>query len=136
MNAPPDKRAQAEALTAALNARDFDALADMPFDPAVELRSLIAAAEGGVYYGIQGIRNWAESVDSIFDDFRLELVDFREVDDDRASLGVQLKAKAKTSGLPVDARVGQVWTWRKGLMWRNDIYRDYREALEAVGLGE
>ena len=54
-----------EAVLGALNARDFDALADL-LGPAVEFNSVVAAAEGaGAYRGIDGLRKWAEEVDAV-----------------------------------------------------------------------
>ena len=135
-NVPQDRRAQAEAVVAALNARDFDALGDLPFHPDLMFRSVLAVAEGDVYHGIEGLREWARNVDSTFDDFRVELVEFREVDAERAVSVVRTAGRAKASGLPITVRVGQVWTWRNGLIWRNDAYTDVREAFAAVGLRE
>lgn len=131
-----DRRAQTEAIFLALDARDFDALGDLPFHPDMEFHSVFAAAEGGVYHGIEGLREWARDVDSTFDDFTVELIDFREVDHERAVVVARTAGKAKGSGLPVDVRLGQVWTWRNGLLWRNEVYSDMREAFAAVGLRE
>jgi hypothetical protein len=38
--------------------------------------------------------------------------------------------------VPVDARLTQIWTWRNGKMWRNEVFTDPREALKAAGLAE
>jgi ketosteroid isomerase-like protein len=38
------------------------------------------------------------------------------------------------SGIPLDVRVGQVWTWREGRMLRNVVYTDPNDAFRAVGL--
>jgi hypothetical protein len=54
--APQGKREQAEAILAALDARDFNALGEMPFHPDLEFHSLFAAVEGRIYHGIQGFR--------------------------------------------------------------------------------
>ena len=43
----PDKRRHAQAVIDALNARDFDALHDLPFDDEMEYRSAFAVAEVG-----------------------------------------------------------------------------------------
>lgn len=93
---------------------------------------MIAAAEGGIYHGIQGLREWAEAVDSIFDRFNHELIDFRELDAERAFVVVRLTGQAKASGVPVDERFAQIWTWRNGKMWRNEVFTDLREALKAA----
>src|SRR5687767_7656259 len=111
-NVEQDRRAQIEAIVDALNARDFKALGDMPFHPDFEFRSVFAVAEGGVYYGIQGLREWAKNVDSTFDDFRNEVVEFREVDEERAVVIVGATGVAKASRVPIDTRVGMVWSWR------------------------
>ena len=135
-NLPQDRRAQVDAIFSAANARDFEALGEMPFHPDFEFRSVLAVVEGGVYHGIQGLREWARDLDSIFDDYTIEVGGFQEVDDERAVVVAHLTGKGKASGLPVDERVGQIWTWRNGLVWRTDTYFDFREALEAVGLRE
>jgi ketosteroid isomerase-like protein len=134
---PQGRREQAEAVFAALNARDFEALGDMPFHPDVELRSVLTALEGGtIYHGIQGIRQWAQDVDSIFDGLHNELIDFHDVDAERAILIVRVTGRARTSGVPVDERRAQIWTWRNGKMWRNDVFADPREAFKIAGLSE
>ncbi|MEA2347331.1 MAG: hypothetical protein QOG62_1118 [Thermoleophilaceae bacterium] len=131
-----DKRAQVEAVLTALDGRDFDALAEMPFHPDMQLRSVVAAVEGGVFFGLQGLREWAENVDATFDDFRVHLVELREVSDDRAFVEVHNSGTASGSSVPVDAPTYLVCTWRNGLMWRIDSYTDRDKALEAVGLSE
>ena len=130
-------REQAEAILAALNARDFEALGDMPFHPDMQFRSLLFAVEGGaIYHGIQGLRQWAQDIDSVFDDLNNELIDLHEVDDERAVVVVRVTGRAKGSGVPVDERRGQVWTWRKGKLWRNDAFPNPDEAFKAAGLSE
>jgi ketosteroid isomerase-like protein len=133
---PQGRRALAEALFAAINARDFEALGEMPFHPDMELHSALAVVEGGIYHGIQGLREWAQAVDSTFDSFNSELIEYREIDDERALLIVRITGQAKASGVPLDERLAQVWTWRGGKMWRNEVFTDPREAFNAVGLSE
>ena len=134
---PQAKRELAEAVFDALNARDFEALGDMPFHPDMEFRSALTAVEGGtVYHGIQGLRQWANDIDSVFEDFNNELIGFHEVDDERAIVVTRVTGRARTSGVPVDERRAQIWTWRNDKMWRNDVFSDPREAFKAVGLSE
>src|SRR2546426_8198948 len=119
---PQGKREQVEAAVAALNARDFEALGEMPFHPDMELRSVLTAVEGGTtYHGIQGLRQWAQDVDSIFERFHSELIDVREVDDDRAIVIARVTGRARTSGAPFDERRTGIWTWRNGKMWRSEV---------------
>jgi hypothetical protein len=44
--------------------------------------------------------------------------------------------RVSTGGPEVNMRVGQVWTFRDGLLARMEIYADRDEALEAAGLEE
>jgi ketosteroid isomerase-like protein len=134
---PVDRRKQVHALVDAVNARDFEAIGDMPFDPEYEFRSAVAAVEGGVYTGgVQGLREWAESVDEAFDGFHAEVVEVHEVGDDRALIVFHVTGTAKASGFRLDERLAQVWTWRDGRLWRNEAYADPQEAFAAVGLRE
>ncbi len=131
-----DKRAQVEEFVARMDARDFDALAEMPVHPDMQLRSVISKADGGVFYGVQGLREWGEAVDSTFDDFRVELVEYHEVDDEQALVVTGNSGKAKASGVPVHMFSYLACTWRNGLMWRSEAFTERREALEAMGASE
>ena len=131
-----DRRAQVEAVTTALDTRDFDALADMAIHPDMQLRSAISMAEGDVLYGIQGLRQWGETIDSTFDDFRVRLAEYREVDDEHALVVTHNRGTAKASGVPVEMLTYLVCTWRNGLMWRGQAYTERGAALEALGLAE
>ena len=42
----------------------------------------------------------------------------------------------RASGVPVERRVGQVWTVRDGMAVRWQIFKDRAEALEAAGISE
>jgi ketosteroid isomerase-like protein len=128
-----DRRASAEALLRALADRDLEVLGELTH-PDLDFRSVLSTAEGEVYRGVDGVRRWAHNVDETWDDFRLELAEFREVGEDQAVVVVRLTGRAKASGVPLDALVGQVWTWREGKPWRNVAYSDAREAYAAVGL--
>lgn len=133
----PLTREHVEALVRALNARDFGAITELPFwDPAVRFRSVIGAAEGDTYVGIEGIRSWAKNSDATWENFRVRLVDFRAASEDRFVVLYHATGVARTSGVPLDTHTAQVWTLREGKVVRNESYSDPREALEAVGLSE
>jgi ketosteroid isomerase-like protein len=129
-----DKQRDAQAVIDALNARDFDALRELPFDDEMEYRSAFAVAEGGTYRGVEGLRRWAADVDATWDRLRTELAEFHDVDDEHAVAIIRLTGIARASGIPLDVRVGQVWTWREGRMLRNVVYTDPNDAFRAVGL--
>jgi hypothetical protein len=93
-------RAQFEAVMDALNARDFDSLAEL-LGPEVEFGSVLAAAEGeGASTGIDGLRKWAEEVDAIWENWHQEVVDFRGVSDNQAVAVIRATERARASGVP------------------------------------
>jgi ketosteroid isomerase-like protein len=133
---PSDWRSRIEALADALNARDFEAVGRAPLEPELEWRSVLAASEGGSYRGVEGLRQWSENVDAIWDAFRLELSELHEADESRTVTVYRTTGRAKASGVPLDARVALVWTWRRGKVCGIVSYTNPDEALEAAGLRE
>jgi ketosteroid isomerase-like protein len=134
-NAPQDKREQAEAAFDGINRRDFEVLAEL-VDPEVEFRSVISGIEGETYIGIEGLRKWRGDIDATWADYRTEMLDFHPVGDDQAVVVLRVTGKAKASGVPLDVRGSQLWTWRNGRLWRNQSWTDPHKAFEAAGLSE
>jgi ketosteroid isomerase-like protein len=134
-NTPRGRREHADAMTAAANRRDPEAVAEL-VDPEVELRSVLGGVEGGVYTGAEGLSYWVEDLHATWDDYRAEVVDFREVADGRTVVVWHVRGRAKGSGVPLDDRIAHVWTWRNEKPWRAEAYTDPREAFEAIGLRE
>ena len=121
-------------VVAALNARDFEALAEAPLDPDFRFRSLISDAEGTYYTGLDGLREWAANIDEVFDSFEVEVLDVEPAAPDRVVITMRISGRSKGSGLPFDERNAQVWTWRNDRLWRNEAYSDPDEARRAAGL--
>ena len=133
--APLDKREQVHTSTEAFNAGSFEVLASV-FHTELEHHSAFGAVEGDVYHGLEGQRRRWENVHTAWEDFRIAVTEVQEVDSARALVVLRLSGKARASGVPLDALLGQVWTWRDGKVRRIVTYTDPREALEAVGLSE
>ncbi len=133
--APRDKRRPVQASTEALNAWDFERLADV-FHEELEHHSVFAAIEGEVYRGIEGQRRRWENVHATWNDFQIAVSEVHDVDDACVVVVLRLTGSAKASGAPLDTCLGQVWTWRGGKVWRIVTYTDPHQALEAVGLSE
>ncbi len=131
---PSVSRERFEETLAALNARDFDALATI-LGSGFGFRSLFAGADGaGPYSGIAGMRKWAGEVDAVWDDWHQEVVEFREVSRDQAVIIVRATGRAQGSGVPLDSLTGNVLTRRDDGSWELVAYTDPSEAFEAVGL--
>jgi ketosteroid isomerase-like protein len=128
-----DFRALLEAILAAINTRDYDALPDL-LEPDQEFHSMMAATEGGIYAGIEGMHRFLADVEEIWADFRTDLLDFRLISDDVAIAAVRNSGMARISGVPLDTGRWCVITRRNGRAWRNIIYATPEEAERAVGL--
>ena len=124
-----------ESVLAAVDRRDFDALAGSGvIHPEVEFHSIVAQTEGSMYRGIDGLRAWAEMADDMWADFRIEVIDVRPGTQDRALIRLRLTGRARSSGVPLDVQVAQVWKWRDGQLWRNVAFSDHDEAARAAGI--
>jgi len=128
-----EKQKQIQASTDALNAGDFDSLTEV-FHPELEHHSVFGALEGEVYRGIDGQRRRWENVQETWGEFSIEVVEVHDVDEERAVVVLRLTGTAKTSGVPLDSLVGQLWTWQDCTVGRIVSYTDPREAIKAAGL--
>ena len=125
-----------EFVLAAVDRRDFDALERSGvMHPQLEFHSIVAQAEGSVYRGIDGLRDWARMADDMWDGFRIDIIDVNPGARDRALVRLRLKGTARASGVPLDVPVAQVWQWRDGQLWRNVAFSDHDEAARAAGIG-
>ncbi|HEX8646372.1 MAG TPA: nuclear transport factor 2 family protein [Thermoleophilaceae bacterium] len=118
--------------------RDFGALEGGMLHPDFEYESLFAQAEGEVWRGVNGLRRWAEEVDTIWEDFRVTVEGIEVVDDDTAVLCARLTGRARGSGVPLDQQIGQVWIRRDGMVERvvaHPTLEDARAAARAQSGG-
>ena len=115
--------------------RDFSTMFELISDDLV-FNSTFAASEGRVFRGHQGIRDYFESAEDSFDDFKVEVDDIRDAPGERVVLLCWVRGKGKGSGVPVEHLFGQVWTVSGGKTVRIDSYPETEAALEAAGLSE
>jgi uncharacterized protein len=113
---------------------DFEALAAL-LHPEVEFESLLLEMEAGSYRGLEGAREYFESVREMFPDWSVEIT---RLDDfgDRVVIESRSVATGKGSGVRTEQRFWQVAALRDGriIWWK--FFRSRNEALEAVGLDE
>ena len=101
----------------------------------VELRSaIVGGADGSVYRGHDGIREWARGVGEAFDELHLVARDVRAVGELVVGLG-HVTARGGASGLELDVPIGWVLTVRDGRVARMHGYLDPEEALAAAEAG-
>jgi len=122
---------------AAINRRDFDLLGialDPEFD-FIAAGDLYPADMVGHHHGHSGYReNWRR-LDEAFDSLRIDPEELIDTGDRIISL-VRANAHGAGSGIPVSMTYFQVFTFRDGLVIREEDVQDRAEALEAAGLSE
>jgi ketosteroid isomerase-like protein len=117
----------------AANHRDVATL-DAIWSEQAEFHSTFAASEGRVFRGRQGTRDYFATLGEVFDDMRVEIEEITEAGEDRLVVMVRVTGRGKGSGVNVDQRNGQVWTFVRGKVARVDSFMSRAEALEAAGL--
>ena len=117
------------------NTRDVDGFLSY-LDPEFELKSaVVSGAEGGVYRGERGIRQWLADMDESFEELINEPVEFRDLDD-RVLVFGRIRARGRESGLDLDSPTGWVFTVRDRKLLKAEGFLNRAEALEAAGLQE
>lgn len=123
----------ARRLIGAFNRRDVDSVrADLHSD--VELHEWQEAPGARTYRGPEGIR---AALDSWFETWawmQIEIEDLLEVGDDRVLVTLHQRAKGSGSGIEVELRSFNVYTFRDGKVADMRLFTRRKPALEAAGL--
>jgi ketosteroid isomerase-like protein len=118
--------------TGAFSRGDADAFVELTTSD-VEWKVGLAAVEGEVFQGEEGVRAYFARLNTAWSQFRFLAEDFRDAGDAVVVLG-RLRGTGRAGGVPVESPVGAVWELREGKIWRLRAYLDQAEALKAVGL--
>jgi ketosteroid isomerase-like protein len=105
---------------------------DYHYDPP---REWLIAGMPSVYRGHAGLRQWAADLHEAWeflDHTPLELVDAGDV----IAFLCQIRLRARTSGIELDSRLGQVFWIERGLIVRESDFGDWGEALRVIGVLE
>jgi ketosteroid isomerase-like protein len=105
-------------------------------DPDVEIDDLDISLDTEHFRGHDSVRKWIGVWMESWESWRLENVQVRPVDKNRAIGLFLVYAKGKASGIELFRRDALVCTLRAGKIERGTYYNDQRQALEAVGLSE
>jgi ketosteroid isomerase-like protein len=120
----------------ALNRQDFTAVMEL-MHPDIEWRPALGpgGAEGRVYRGREEYERWLRTeLMEVWDEFRAENLDVRELPGERILLLGDLVVKGKASGLEMRTPFGQIAYLRDGLVIRLDAFPDHQSALAAAGV--
>lgn len=118
-------------LTEALNESDADAALRLMAED-VELIPLRAPTEGP-YYGHDGVRAFVADNAEIFDSFRVDYHDVRDLGDRLLVVGT-IHIRGKASGIETDVASAGVATFRDGKLVRWEDFGDRGRAFKAAGV--
>jgi ketosteroid isomerase-like protein len=123
--------------SAAVNRRDFDLLLT-GFDPEIDLRAEAGAYPPGLvghHHGHSGYRDvWSKMLEA-FQDVKMEPEELIDTGDRVISV-TRVNAHGAGSGVPVSMTFFQVFTFRAGLVIRQEDVQDRGEAFKAAGLSD
>ena len=114
---------------AALQRRDLEGFLEW-VDPEVEFNSLVAEAEGAIYHGHEGVREWWQKMASALGGLSYELVEFKDAGEGKVI--IKLVASANVSDVNVAQTMWQALHIRdrRSIWW--GIFRTEQEALHAL----
>lgn len=119
---------------AAYNRRDFNA-AVACFDPEIEW-VLPAHQSFDSCRGPDEVKRFWEGLDETFAELRLDPQEYVDAGD-RVAVRLRYYGRGKESGAEIETEMyHQVTTFRAGSMVRIEYFTDWRQALEAAGIGK
>ena len=92
----------------------------------------LAAVEGEVFRGDDGVRTYFERLRGAWSEFHLLADEYRELGDAIVVLG-RLRGYGRGGEVPVESPVGAVWELRDGKIRRLRAYLTHAEAIAAAG---
>jgi len=104
--------------------------------PDVEMIVPEVDLEGGTYVGHDGVRSYFRRWAGTWEAWHFHPEQIVDAGEDRVVVGLYQRSRGKRSGVEVENRQGQLWTFRDGLVVRWESFGTFQEALEAVGLRE
>jgi ketosteroid isomerase-like protein len=121
---------------AAIDRGDLDLVRVLMYDPGAELSFVGKFADFDESYrgreaAFGAYRAWIDS----WEDYRREPCEFIDLGD-RVLILLRESGRGKGSGVPVEARLAMLLTFRSGRVVRHQEFSDWQEALEGVGLRE
>jgi hypothetical protein len=104
-------------------------------DPAIRCYDRPDRPGAAVYIGHDGLLEFAETDREVFENFSYKPASFRRVGDHVVVI-VRQAGLGRSSSVPVEDEIANVWKVRDGKCIEMRVYSSEREALEAVGLRE
>ena len=105
-------------------------------DPEVRFDLSERVFNPGIYEGHDGFRRFVQEIDEVWEDFRIEPLEFIDAGEDKVVVSYLVRGRGKGSGVDVELPSTSVYTLRRGKLIEARMYREHRKALEAAGLQE
>ncbi len=121
-------------LQTAFNAKDHEAFAELT-TPDFEWTTSMAAVEGEVFLGREGIETYFERMREAWDEFLAIASEHLDLGERVLFIG-RLQGRGRTSGVPVDTALDILFDFRGARISRQRSFLDHAEALRAAGLSE
>ena len=88
-----------------------------------------------IYLGVEGATQFLTEWADAWEDWELEVEDYLDAGE-RVVVILRQRGSSKATGIPVDMRFAQVWTYQDGQAMRMQMYANPDEAIKAAGLSE
>jgi ketosteroid isomerase-like protein len=104
-------------------------------DPEVVFVIPAGDLEGGEYRGHDGVRRYFRRWAGTWETWHFRPKRFEVIDEHRVAVDLFQRGRGKGSGVEVENRPGQLWTFRDGVVVRWENFASFEEALSAAGPG-
>jgi ketosteroid isomerase-like protein len=108
---------------------DFATVNDL-FEPDHEFVSHTSGAEGRIFQGARGFREWLTNMGEAWESWVNELEQVTHIDKDRVLAIRSFRSRGKASGVALEQRVASIVTVRGGKIVRTENYPSSDEALK------
>jgi ketosteroid isomerase-like protein len=109
---------------------------EIPADEVDQSFELHSKMLGRVLRGREGLQTWFLEIDQQFEEWRLEIAEFREADHGRLLVLGQIHLRGTGSKVEFDQPMAWLLDFRSGKVIRMEMFTHRLEALEAAGLSE
>jgi len=127
-----DNIAQVKRMAETFNRRDIASFLDV-LDPEIVWIPIMAALEGRVYHGHDGVCQWIEDLSTDWEYFETYQEEFEEIAD-RVLIFGRWRARARNSGIELKEQASWLVELRDGRIVRLQTFTDRRDAIEAARL--
>ena len=101
-------------------------------DPDIEFVVTEQDLNAGTYRGHDGVRRYFRSWAGTWSEWHFGPQQLVAVGEDQVAVDLHQRARGRASGVEVESRLGQLWTFRDGLVVRWENFASFEEALSAA----